>query len=289
MKYTNKHNLDEWLCRYLAEDDYDYDPDPMTVSATTLMGPARAWALKRMHPDDLVIDYADLIRAKNGTAIHAAIEASKVIESIGGLQEKRFYGELDGFRVSGKMDMILDGVINDFKTTSVWKVVKAEYDDYIKQLSIYRWLLHKNEIETAEYGFIHFFFTDWKRADALKNNDYPAIPYHKLRLELWTPEQTETYISERLGEFAFALGSLPECTVEELWKDPDKWAVFKKPGQARAWRVLDSEAEAQKMADDLGGVVELRSSKAKRCGYCTARFVCSQYETMLKAGCVDGD
>ena len=287
MKYTNKYNLDEWLCEYLAQDDYDYEPG--VLSATTLIGPARAWALKMQHPEDLVIDYSDLIRLKNGSAIHAAIELSGVAERMGGFQEKRFYAEFNGFRISGKMDMILDGVINDFKSTSVWKAVKAEYDDYVKQLSIYRWLLEKNGISTADFGYIHFFFTDWKKADMLKNSDYPPIPYLKVRLNLWSIKQLEMYLSERTVEFAFALGCLPECTPAELWKDPDKWAVYRKAGQSKAFRVLETEGEAQALAADIGGTVEYRPSKARRCGYCTARFVCSQYAVMKEAGLVDGD
>ena len=64
MKFTNKYNLDQWICDFLAEDNYDFQPG--TISATTLIGPARAWALKQLHPDDLVADYSDFIKTKNG-------------------------------------------------------------------------------------------------------------------------------------------------------------------------------------------------------------------------------
>ena len=40
MNYTNKYNLPEHICAWLAADDYDYNPD--VISATTLIGPARA-------------------------------------------------------------------------------------------------------------------------------------------------------------------------------------------------------------------------------------------------------
>ena len=287
MKYTNKYNLDEWLCDFLAEDDYDYQPG--TISATTLIGPARAWALKQLHPDDLVADYSDFIKTKNGDSIHAGIERSRVAEKLGGFQERRFYAELNGFRVSGKMDMILGCKIHDFKSTGTWKYVKKDFDDYFKQLSIYRWLLHRNGIQVSDIGNIHMFLNDWKRADSLRNSDYPPIPYVKLRIRLMSVEEAEEYISSRLMEFAFALGNLPECTTEELWQDPAKYAVYRKAGQSRAFRLLDTTEEAQKLADEIGGVVEYRPSKAKRCGYCTARFVCSQYAVMKEAGLVDGD
>lgn len=40
MKFTNKFNLPQHICDWLAFDEYDYNPD--TISATTIIGPARA-------------------------------------------------------------------------------------------------------------------------------------------------------------------------------------------------------------------------------------------------------
>ena len=82
-------------------------------------------------------------------------------KKLGGFQERRFYAELNGFRVSGKMDMILGGKIHDFKSTGTWKYVKKDFDDYFKQLSIYRWLLHRNGIQVSDIGNIHMFLNDW--------------------------------------------------------------------------------------------------------------------------------
>ena len=65
--------------------------------------------------------------------------------------------------------------------------------------------------------------------------------------------------------------------------------AYRKAGQSKAFRVLETEGEAQALAADIGGTVEYRPSKARRCGYCTARFVCSQYAVMKEAGLVDGD
>lgn len=40
MKYTNKHNFPDFVVQWLEHDEYDYDEN--TISATTLMKPARA-------------------------------------------------------------------------------------------------------------------------------------------------------------------------------------------------------------------------------------------------------
>lgn len=286
MKFTNKYNLPRHICDWLAFDEYDYNPD--TISATTLIGPARAWALKRLNADNLTMDYSDLLAVRYGTAIHDSLEKVGVYGE-GDFREKRFYAEKMGFTISGKPDALIDGVIRDNKSTSVWKIVHGEFDDYVKQLSIYRWLLHQNGIEATGHAFIDFFFTDWKKSDAAKGGGYPPLRYQEQQIELWTVEQTDSYLEERLSEFAFALGSLPECTPEELWQDPAKYAVYRKAGQARAFRLLETAEEAQKLADEIGGVVEYRPAKAKRCCYCTAAPFCEQYTKLKADGLIDGD
>ena len=149
--------------------------------------------------------------------------------------------------------------------------------------------MHKNGIEAAQFAFIDFFFTDWKKSDAVKGNGYPPLRYQEQRIELWPLDKTEAYIVERLEEFAFALGSLPLCLPEELWQTPTTWAVYRKEGQARAFRVVNSEEEANSIAAEIGGMVAKRPGMAKRCGYCTAAPFCEQYAALKDAGLVDGD
>jgi hypothetical protein len=166
MNYTNRHNIPPHICKWLELDSYDYDPN--VISATTLINPARAFVLKKLHADDLTMDYSDLLSARYGTAIHDSLEKAGVFGK-GDFKEKRFYCEVLGVTISGKVDAVIDGVIRDNKSTSVWKFVKQEFDDYIKQLSIYRYILHRNGIETESFGMIDFFFTDWKKSDAEKS------------------------------------------------------------------------------------------------------------------------
>jgi len=288
MNYTNKYNLPEHICAWLAADDYDYNPD--VISATTLIGPARAWALKRINAEELTMDYSDMLALRYGTAIHDSLEKVGVYGD-GDFKERRFYAELSGFTISGKMDALIAGVIRDNKSTSVRKIVHGEFEDYIKQLSIYRWLLAKNGIEAANYAFIDFFFTDWKKSDAAKGGGYPPLRYQEQQIALWSLAQTESYISERLGEFAFALGCLPECTPEELWQTPTTYAYFTKAGTAKATKVYqESElSEAEQRVAESGGVLEKRAGKAKRCGYCTAAPFCEQFARMKAEGLIDGD
>ena len=51
MKYTNNKNYPIWIEQWLKNDTYDYDKN--TISATTLLIPARIYALKILNEDKL--------------------------------------------------------------------------------------------------------------------------------------------------------------------------------------------------------------------------------------------
>ena len=284
MIFTNKYNLDEIICRYLASDDYDYEPG--VISATTLLKPARAVVLNKIHAEELTIDYSDLFSRQNGTAIHAAIERLGILND-GDFQEKRFYTEFMGYRISGKVDMVIGATLMDIKTTKTWKYVFRDFDDYVKQLSVYRWIMARNHIMVTDTGYIHMFFTDWQPKEARRNPDYPQIPYVKQRIELMSLEDTEKFIEARLTEFVFAESALPDCTKEELWTRDEAWAIYAKAGGTRAKKLCKSEAEAKQYVAENGGVIEHRPGKAVRCGYCTAAPFCDQYRKLKEAGLID--
>ena len=283
MKWTNKYNLPEHIFNYLIADEYDYQEG--TISATTLISSPRIWALKQLHKDELTRDCTDMLKIRLGTAIHDSLEKNGAFSG-DGFKEKRFFVNFNNFNITGKMDAVINGVIRDTKSTSVWKYVKKEFDDYIKQLSIYKWLLHKNNIEVKDYAYIDFFFTDWKKSDALKSKDYPQILYAEQRIGLWSIEKTEQYIEDRLEKFAFALVDLPECTTEELWQTEDVFAVMKK-GALRATKCFTNEDEANAYAAEKGLIVEKRAGKAKHCSYCDCCKFCTQYQKLKEAGLID--
>lgn len=283
MKFTNRYNLPEHFCRWLESDDYDYQPG--VISTTTLLKPARAWALMQRHRDELVMDYSDLIAIRYGSALHDSLEKASAFG--GNVVEQRFFAEVSGRTISGKFDAIIDGVIWDNKSTSVWKFVNGEFDDYVKQLSIYKFILAQNGITVADFGMIAFLFTDWKKSDALKGGSYPPLRLQTKRIELMTLDETREFIDGRVMEFGFALSVLPECTPEELWAQPERFAVYKTAKALRATRVYENRQEADKLAAEIGGVVQHRPGKMKRCGYCQAAPFCEQCQKMREAGLID--
>ena len=75
---------------------------------------------------------------------------------------------------------------------------------------------------------------------------------------------------------------LPECTAEERWERPIKYAV-KKEGRKSALRVLDSLKDAENyMAEKklfAKHFVETRQGESVRCeSYCAVQPFCNQYK-----------
>jgi hypothetical protein len=299
MQYLNKANLPQYLVDWLINDEYDYNTDLHTVSATTLMKPARAYWLTLRHGDDLEIDVTDLIASRLGSAIHNSIEQ---VKTPGVTKEQRVTRVLniDGteYTVRGKFDVLVEEggkrFLRDIKTTSVWAYIYGGKDeDYKKQLSIYRWLL-ESVTPVEPVAFIDFLFTDWSGTKAKMEDSYPSqriIAGYKI--ELMSLAETENYIRERLlAFFAFKDKSdtdLPLCSKEELWASDDTFAVMK-PGAQRATKVCDSKEEALVYIGNKSvknGYVEYRQGKVKRCKYCSAAPFCSQYKSLQKAGLID--
>ena len=72
MKFTNKYNLPQHICDWLGFDEYDYQAG--AISATTLIGPARAWALKQIHTGRSLAGSSEIRRIQKqvlGTGIQA--------------------------------------------------------------------------------------------------------------------------------------------------------------------------------------------------------------------------
>ena len=96
-------------------------------------------------------------------------------------------------------------------------------------------------------------------------------------------EEIEKFIYERFTELvkleSVSDDELPDCG--DTWYTGDKYAVYKKSGQAKADRVLDSESEAQDYINNkLGGIGEIvyREGEHRKCqDYCNCCQFCKYY------------
>lgn len=292
MKYTNKHNFPSYIQEWLENDSYDYDKN--TISATRLLQPAKVYALTEQNSEKLEIDISDIIASRYGTAIHDSFEKVKLSNCI---QEQRLKTKIEGKTLTGKFD-ILHKVNNtlyeliDIKSTSVWSYIYgSKEEDYIKQLSIYRFLAERNGIDVVEKAKIILVFTDWSSSKARNDSSYPQTRIAEKEITLWSTEQTEKWILERIELFKQTLSlkekDMPECTDEELWATPDTFAVMKE-GRKTAVRVFNNEFEAQKLAcSEQKYFIERRKGQVKRCKYCLVSGFCEQYKNMKENGRIE--
>lgn len=297
---------------WLMTDNYDHTPDPTHVSATGLLKPMRQIVLGMTHAKQLGgdIDLSDLIASRMGTAIHDSIEKAwkynsraamlalgypdKLVNSLRINSETAFQGlaiymeqraskEFHGFTISGKFDMVMDGVLEDYKSTQSYSYIAGgNTQDYIRQGSIYRWL--NQDIITADYMHINYLFTDWKAHEAKADKKYPQSKILQRKLMLLSIPETESFLRSRLDMVKHYLTQspkdFPHCTPEELWQKPPVFKYYKDPTKtARSTKNYDSQFEADaRMGQEGKGIVKAVPSEIKRCHYCNVRAVCTDAE-----------
>lgn len=296
MRYTNKHNFPDFVVQWLEHDMYDYDEN--TISATTLMKPARAYALEKQNSDNLEIDVSDVIASRYGTAIHDSVEK---VNLTGCKQEKRLRKSVMNKIITGKFDILREigpdqHELIDVKSTSVWTYIYgSKEEEYQKQLSIYRWLGLQNGYNIVPKAKIWMIFTDWSQERARKNPDYPDTRIKIKEVELWPEEQTLKYIGNRIQELEAARKQdekdMPRCTDEELWAEADKYQVMKE-GRKSALKNCKSQKEAEEFIRSKEEIknklsIQVRKGGVKRCKYCMVRKFCSQYRELVEAGRIE--
>lgn len=320
-KYTNNSDVSLPLAVWLMHDDYDYDSRANVISATSLLKPTRALILKYQNSGlDKEVDITDLVSARMGSAIHAIAEEAwsnkdnikKALSAMGTSNlfdkfvinsdkpvdedqipvyvEQRHETTVGDYIISGKYDLVLDGTLSDYKSTSVWTYI---YDSnalkYTQQGSIYKWLapdrITDNKIS------IQFIFTDWSGAQAKRDPKYPQSRLVTKDYPIWSVEQTDRFIKEKLQLISklkdTPQDSLPECTSEELWESETKYKYYKNPSKmARATKNYDTmdEASVRLATDGNIGVIETVRGEVKACRYCEVVGVCSQAKNLQAQG-----
>lgn len=284
MKLTNKYNLPQTFVNVLERPTYT--KGKAHLSATEIINSPRIVQLKKIHWDNLEEDVADKVWAIFGTAIHAVLELGKDDHHI---IEQRLHANVDGWDISGAIDLQRiedDGIIvADYKTTGAWAVMN-EKSDWEQQLNIYAWLVEKVKKVPVKKVEIIAIIRDWSRRDAQVKEGYPEAPIKVIDVPLWTFQQRENFIKERIQLHSNALfaaetsDDLPECSPSEMWEKPAFWAV-RKIGNKRATAVLDTEDKALAKIEELGKgyEIEFRPGERTRCAnFCQVRDFCSQWK-----------
>lgn len=313
-RITNITGISLPLAVWLATSEYDFSAaGRKAISATTFLKPVRQILLReRLTPETRITpDVSDFIASRLGHSIHDSIERSwtnnahqalsllglpdKIVKNLEVNPEKpdptkiqvwleqRVEREFMGYIISGKFDMVLDGELQDFKSTSTFSFTKGSKDeDYRAQGSLYRWL--NPERITRDHMNIQFIFTDWQKARAKADPNYPQQRVLEHRIELMSLEETEAWMRRKILELEAAANlpedQLPPCSDKDLWRGETVYKYFADPAKidGKSTKNFDTMPEAQAYMSSKGGkgVIITFPGKVKACGYCPAFPICTQ-------------
>ena len=288
MKYTNKHNIPIEIIRAVENDSYSKGDSVKSI--TGLLQPPQISILNEEHSDKITQDISERIWILLGQSVHTILERANEGKT---LVEERMYATVYGWRISGQTDSISleDNTLKDYKVTSAWTVMNAlkdEKPEWAQQLNCYGWLA-KQSGKTIDQLNIIAISRDWSKFQYERSGgDYPPAPVTVINIPMWTDEEQQNFIEERVSlhqdaeaEFLIS-GTLPPCSDEERWKKEDTYRVVK-AGRKSALRVLDSQKKADKYMsghkNEKNLSVELALGKSVRCeSYCPVADFCKQYQ-----------
>lgn len=274
MILTNRQNLPEPIVRAVSNDDYDNGGADYSV--TTLIKPPQIVALERKHANEITEDVSDRIWALMGQLGHSILERA----ADSGIVEHRFFIRRQGKKVGGRLDLWRNADLLDYKFTSAWAVKDGLKPEWEQQININALLCRENGIE-VQSGQIVAVLRDWSKLEAKRNQDYPKSQVIVIPVPMWTPEQCEQFVQDRLKlHIAAADGNCVPCSDEERWAKPAVFAVMK-AGRKTAVKLHEDHASAENHAISVGGYVETRPAVQTRCEfYCAAAKWCPQYRTL---------
>lgn len=278
MRITNRSDLP----RPLVEAVTPRKPDEKRISATQLIGPPRIRQLSLRHWDNISEDVTDRLWAIMGTAMHSLLESHGSEDALSEeylSQDMTDYG-FPGVTLTGRPDYYdADGVLWDWKFTSLWTFRDGVKPDWVRQLNVYAWLFRRHGFEIQALRILAV-FRDWSRSDAERGLP-PAQVYE---VPMVSDAETEAYIRERV---ALHLNEPAEvCSADERWDTPTQYAVMKGTNK-RALKLCSSRSEAEAEIEARGlkdGYIQERRGRSVRCEqYCPVSLFCDFGQAVLAA------
>lgn len=286
MRFTNVHGLPDTIIRasHVRNAMYQSNADR---SVTQLINPPQIDVLRKVHFREMEKDISEEFFGLFGSAIHKILEWGADADSV----EERLYANVNGWIVSGQIDLQKhkDGwAIIDYKFCSAYSLTKDDggKPEWERQLNLYAYLMWINKRIRVTDINVCAIVRDWQRRSAQADLTYPQSIITMVPLKLWTIDEQEAYIRDRVAahqqaQFSYDMeGVLPECSHEDRWAAADKWSVVK-VGKKRAKNFASEEA-AKKYGEEVDGEVEIehRPGKSVRCGYCMVSQWCHQFQRM---------
>lgn len=265
MIVTNKYNISYPLYAALKYGGrYDGDTVGADVSVTTLGDSPKIWKLKKQFEDRIHIDVTEMLWAILGNAVHFFIENAKLADPTRFIIEKRMFMEINGLKVSGKMDVldllgasgilqnnefiITGGTLNDWKVSSVWAhIFQSEKISWQQQVNYYASMLRNvgfilsNDEKILgqaipkgtrvriypEQATVTLIMRDWQRKDAQFKPDYPQIQVSTIPIILYEDEAVVNSMSEKSKLFLRVInGEEIDCSPKDMWHKGTTYAVI---------------------------------------------------------------
>ena len=284
MNVTNRLRLPEAFVKAVSTTRHN---EAGCFSATTLNKGAKEIILTDRHFDEITVDAADSVWAVWGTAVHALLES----QPDNNFHEEYFKVPVSNSFVTGQVDSydMENGVINDWKTASVWKVQFNDFKDWRAQGLTYAWLLQQSGLEVKKCRFVAL-LKDHSKTKAKTDSSYPQSPVFIYEFDVTAADMEETAariltkVQEIENAYELDDDAIEPCSAEERWADGEKWAVMKN-GRKSAVKVFDNQLDADAMAGEMGNAyyVEHRPAISRKCGdYCNCKDFCNFYKAMNK-------
>ena len=276
---TNEMGLPEAFVNFVSNVRHN---KPGTLSATTLLQGDKQIVLYDRHFDELKQDAADLVWSTFGTAFHSIMEK----QESNTFKEEAFEVQVGDWKVTGHLDSydMEKEIIEDWKTTSVWKVIKQNFDEWKAQGLTYAWLIRKAGLKVQKCRFIAL-LKDYSEAEAQRKPDYPRKPVYIYQFDVTDAdiEATEQRITNKIKSVTEAYkmpdDDIPPCSPEERWATETKYAVMKK-GRQSAVKLCDDQQSAEAYMANLSKehYIEVRPGEDRRCQkYCPCAEFCNYY------------
>lgn len=290
MQITNKHGIPDTILRAIDKRNSEYNRGDVDRSVTQLIGSPRIDLLRKSHFGTIEIDASREFWPLLGSAVHKILEMGASEHTV---IEERLYASLDGWSLSGAIDVqeyFEDGVdIYDYKVCTVFSVNQNDGEgkfEWEAQQNIYRWLVETVKGVPVRSVSIVAIIRDWQNSGPLRDPMYPPAPIVTIPLKMWTLQETEQYIRERINahrmaEMVHAIGGeVAECTEEERWYRGDKFKI-KRIGGKRASKICSTQNEADQYMATLPEGYEIEHEKGSnvRCenNFCQVAEHCSQF------------
>ena len=270
MSLTNEYGAPDVFVRAVEGDPYT--KGEADFSATELLKPPQIVRLTKEHEDSITTDVRDEWWKLLGKGVH------NILEQYGeGRCEDRFFAECNGIKISGAIDMLVDGAVTDYKVTSVFTIQRGLKTDWEQQLNIYAWLLRQNDITATSLTIVGL-CRDWIQSRAAVKRDYPQSPIVPIKVPLWRDERQDKFVEDRVRVHTME-NTLP-CTPEERWARGG-YSVLGGGLKPRSFDSLNEAANYITQKEKPGRTFSIQEGGAKfvRCeSWCSISDHCPQWK-----------